>query len=82
MYVVCVLNHECMHKKIRYKDKKRNTPEKCDPKEAGLFCEKKIFGVEFSNFKDILEVFPGLADFMYNQKNWKPGFVKDYFEKD
>lgn len=54
MYAVCVINHECMHKKVRYLDKTRNTPEKCNPKEAGLFSEVKVFGVEFTDFKLLL----------------------------
>jgi len=60
-----------MHKKVRYIDKERRTPEKCEPKEAGLFSEIKIFGAKFRNFKDILEISVDLAEYMYNRDNWK-----------
>lgn len=82
MYAVCVINHECMHKKVRYLDKARNTPEKCNPKEAGLFSEMKVFGAEFTDFKCVLEVSLDLAEHMYDKKNWQPGFVKNFIYND
>jgi len=42
----------------------RKGSEKFEPKEAGLFSEYKIFGAEFRNFKDILEISRDLTEYI------------------
>jgi len=81
MYLVCVILHECMHKKVRYYNLKRKTPEKCKPREAGVYNEKKIFGSKFVNFNEILKLSFSFGEFMYDKNNWKPNFIKDYYSK-
>jgi len=56
--------------------------DKCNRKEAGQFSEMKVFGAEFTKFKYVREVSRDLAKYMYDKKNWQPGFIENFIYND